>query len=278
MKGTILTALLLCSALMAMEPFRTISGFSQPESVLFDSVQNRYYVSNVNGVPNEKDGNGFISIMSSDSIETVQWITGLNAPKGMGLTGDRLFVADIDELVEISVHTGKIVTRYRGKGAQFLNDVTVSDNGDVFVSDMLGNAIYRLHEGKFQIWLEDISLPNGLCFQKRRLIVATWGTGLQPTFETETPGTVLSVNCKTKEVSPAVQDTQIGNLDGIVAVGKRRYIATDYMAGKVLEITSEKSSEIITVPHGSADLWYNSADKLLLIPSMAEGTVMIFSL
>ena len=41
-----------------------LEGLSNPESVIYDKKLNHLYISNVNGSPVEKDGNGFISIIS----------------------------------------------------------------------------------------------------------------------------------------------------------------------------------------------------------------------
>src|SRR6185503_17852593 len=91
----------------------TIAGFSTPESVLHDSVQDIYLVSNINGSPTAKDNNGFISRVRPDgAIENLNFIEGgragvtLNAPKGLAVTGDTLWVADIDVVRAFNARTG----------------------------------------------------------------------------------------------------------------------------------------------------------------------------
>ena len=60
-----------------------LEGFKNPESTLVSRVGDHIYVSNVNGAPTEKDGNGFISKISPDGkMIKADWATGLNAPKG----------------------------------------------------------------------------------------------------------------------------------------------------------------------------------------------------
>ena len=77
-----------------------LQGFSNPESVIYDAQLNHFYVSNVNGAPNEKAGNGFISIVSFDGrMIQEKWMIGLNAPKGLAIHNRTLYVADIDELL-----------------------------------------------------------------------------------------------------------------------------------------------------------------------------------
>ena len=90
-----------------------------PESVTYDTQRNVLYVSNINGKPLEKDGNGFISIVKPDGIiENLKWVTGLNAPKGSALDGKNLYVTDIDELVQIDIETGKILKKYPAADVQ----------------------------------------------------------------------------------------------------------------------------------------------------------------
>src|SRR6266446_761191 len=91
----------------------TVAGFSTPESVLHDSAQDIYFVSNINGSPTAKDNNGFISRVRPDgAIENLKFIEGghggvtLDAPKGLAIRGDTLWVADIDVVRSFDAKTG----------------------------------------------------------------------------------------------------------------------------------------------------------------------------
>jgi len=58
-----------------------------PESVLLDEGRNILYISNINGQPTDKDGNGFISKVTLDGkIENLKWVEGFDAPKVLGRT------------------------------------------------------------------------------------------------------------------------------------------------------------------------------------------------
>jgi len=65
--------------------WETPNDLKNPESVAFAPKQNVLFVSNVNGKPTLKDQNGFISKVSpsNGSIIELNWVTGLNAPKGI---------------------------------------------------------------------------------------------------------------------------------------------------------------------------------------------------
>jgi hypothetical protein len=115
-----------------------------PESVCFDPSSQSLFVSNINGLPTDKDGNGFISLLSTaGEITELRWVTGLNAPKGMGIFGEKLYVTDIDRVVVISIKSKTIEKFYEFPEAKFLNDIAMDIIGTVYVSDMMSTRIYR---------------------------------------------------------------------------------------------------------------------------------------
>ena len=86
------------SAQSLTKVWTTTAGLKTPESVLFDVQSNKIYVSNIDGEPSTKDGNGFISVLDMDGkMHNLKWVTGLNAPKGQAIYEGNLYVADIDE-------------------------------------------------------------------------------------------------------------------------------------------------------------------------------------
>src|SRR5262245_1011797 len=120
----------------------TIVGFQAPESVLYDEADDIYLVSNINGNPTDKDDNGFISKVGPDgTVQMLKWIDGasesvtLNAPKGLAIHADTLFVADIDSVRAFSRTTGAPLGARGVKGASLLNDVSVGSDGVLYVTD-----------------------------------------------------------------------------------------------------------------------------------------------
>src|SRR6056297_1211635 len=93
--------------------WETSTEMKTPESVLYDSERDLIYVANINENPSEKDGNGFISVLNPDgSVKVFKWVENLSAPKGMAIFDGRLYVADIDQLVEIDIENSKILNKY----------------------------------------------------------------------------------------------------------------------------------------------------------------------
>lgn len=118
-------------------------GMNVPESVKYDAELDVFYVSNINGNPSQKDGNGFIAIVRADSTGVSRMLVEggkngvtLNAPKGMALRGDTLFVADIDMLRMFNRRTGAAVgaVSLRDRNATFLNDVVAGPDG-IYITD-----------------------------------------------------------------------------------------------------------------------------------------------
>ncbi|MCK5432236.1 MAG: hypothetical protein KAJ03_05795, partial [Gammaproteobacteria bacterium] len=90
-----------------------MSGFNNPESVVYHESTDTLFVSSVNGSPVEKDGNGYISkVLLDGTMLSRQWIIGLNAPKGLAIHDNTLYVSDIDTLLEIDIPSGTITNTY----------------------------------------------------------------------------------------------------------------------------------------------------------------------
>ena len=195
------------------------STFKNPESAYFYPKTKHIYVSNVAGSPVAKDNDGWISKLDKDGkVIAPKWIMGLHAPKGLRANGDNLYVSDIDSLVIISIKQGKILKKIKVKGAKFLNDVAIDDKGNVYVSDMFTNKVHIYRNGKVKTFLNYKQLlkssPNGLLVDANKLLVATWGKGLnKKDFSTKEAGRIISYDLKTKKL--LTQTAPIGSLDGL---------------------------------------------------------------
>jgi hypothetical protein len=128
-----------------------VEGLSTPESALHDEAADIYLVSNINGSPSTADDNGFISSISPNGeMIALKWIDGasddlvLNAPKGMGIFENTLYVADITAVRRFDRMTGDPLGDIEISEASFLNDIAVSGQGLVYVSDSRGGAIYEI--------------------------------------------------------------------------------------------------------------------------------------
>ena len=278
-----LTATLIAFSTAASAPklLWETKGLAQPESVVEDPATGVIYVSNINGAVMQKDGNGFISRLTADGkMLERQWVKGLNSPTGLALHDRTLYAADVDQLIEINAASGEILKRYDAKGAVFLNDVVVDDDGTVYVSDTPLNTIWRLKDGSFEPWLANDALngPNGLLIQGKTLIVASLGK-VQSQGQKKELGTLLAVSLDDQKVSKVGKGELIGNLDGLQAIQPGVYLVTDWAQGALYRVDAKgKVDELIDLNQGSADLSYLPGKKMLLIPMMLDNSLVAYRL
>lgn len=256
----------------------TLGGFSHPESVELDIPQQILYVSNVNGGPLDKDGNGFISKVSkSGKLLQLKWIEGLNAPKGMVMRGHTLYVSDIDKLVEIDTLAGKITAQYPAEGAVFLNDTAVDAAGNVYVSDIAKRKIWQLKDGKMSVWYEkdDLMHPNGLrVIYGNKLLVAGWGWDMQDDGSTKKPGNLVTIDLATKELKNLGSGEGVGNLDGLERDAHGNFLVTDFMAGGLHRVHKDGSHELLMdLNAGSADLDVIGKGHKAIVPVMMDDNI-----
>ncbi len=249
--------------------WETSKSMLTSESVCFDSERNVIYVSNINGQPLEKNEQGFISKLSPEGEVLVEkWVEGLNAPKGMGVFGNKLYVTDIDQVVEIDIAKGEIVLRHPAEGSQFLNDISIDKSGNVYVSDMAANKIYRISEGTVDMWLESelFDNPNGLFIEGGSLLIGITDS-------------VLKADLQTKELTVFIQNT--GGIDGIVPDGNGNYLISDWQGNiHLINANKEKLKLLDTTPDSinAADIDYVIPKKMLLVPTFFDNRVMAYKL
>jgi len=237
------------------------------ESVCFNPAENLLYVSCINGQPLEKNGQGFIAKVDPDgNIVDLKWIEGLDAPKGMGIFEGKLYVTDIDQLVEIDIADGAIVNRFPAEGAQFLNDISIDAAGNVYVSDMTTNKIHRLSAGNFEVWLESemLDTPNGLFVENDFLLIGM-------------AGSVLKAGLQDAALSVYIENT--GGIDGLEADGNGNYIISDWTGNvHLIHPGKEKIKLLDTTPvkQNAADIEFIIEKNMLLVPTFFDNRVTAY--
>jgi sugar lactone lactonase YvrE len=252
----------------AVQLWATDSVMKTPESVLFDKSRNIIYVANINGMPTDKDKNGFISKLTPDGkVETLEWVKGLDAPKGMGIYENKLYVTDISKIVEIDIAKGKVAKTYDVKGAQFLNDITVDSAGTVYFTDYGTSKIYTLIKGKLAVWLDSgLTKPNGLLIESDRLLLAD-GNDFK------------AIDLKTKAITTISSGVNAG--DGIANFGKlNHYVVSDWNGtvfliepnGSMNTVIDTKADKI-----NSADIDFITESGTLLVPTFFNNRVVAYT-
>jgi DNA-binding beta-propeller fold protein YncE len=277
--STVFVTFAAMSAAQAGEVWRA-GGFEQPESALVDTANNRIVVSNIVGNPGDVDGNGYLSLLSMDGkVIARHWVDGMDAPKGMAIANGKLYAADITKVRVVDLASGKLVSTIEVPGAVFLNDMTQDSAGNVYVSDMLADSIYRIDGDRPELFVKDALLasPNGVFADGGRLIVASWGKGINKTdFSTAEPGGLLSIDLATKTITPLPGAQKFADLDGVIAIGDTIY-ATAYMTGTLYSYHDGGTPQVVaTFKPGSADI--GTDGKRILVPLMGEGEIAALSL
>lgn len=160
-------------------------GFSAPEGVAYGD--GKIFISNVAGQGTDKDGEGWISVLSTDGeIINNKLVTGLDAPKGMAIRENNLFVADIDRVHIIDHRTGDLLKTLPVADAKFLNDVTNFQN-EIYVSDSATGKIHVVQDNQVDVLLEDDRFAgiNGLTGLPDRLMIATMEAGSLFSYDSE---------------------------------------------------------------------------------------------
>jgi outer membrane protein assembly factor BamB len=254
----------------------TVTDMRTPESAYLDEGSGYLYVSQIDGQPGDKDGKGRISKLGLDgSVITADWVTGLNAPKGLRSFGGTLWCADIDEVLGIDINSGKITSRIHIDGAKFLNDVAAGADGTIYISDTMTSKIHTVKDGKAAVFAEgeQLEYPNGLFVEGERLIVGGWGKP-EADFTTKVPGHLYSLDLKTKKKT-LITKQPLGNIDGLEQDARGGYVAGDYMAGKLYQVSGSGESRVVRqFKPGLADFSFLYAQgDILIAPHMNENTV-----
>lgn len=241
------------------------------ESVLYDPSQKLLFVACINGAPAEKNGLGYISLLNpGGTINTLHWVTGLNAPKGMGIYGDLLYVTDIDQLVIIDIRQADISERIDIEGASFLNDLSIGSDGRVYFSDSETGYIWIFSDGEAKPWItEGLEGPNGLFVEESRVLLTSSGSS------------DLKVIDRATGVFKTVTD-EIGQGDGVEFTGMDGYYLTSDWTGEVFLIFPDYSKVSLLKTSGqeinSADIGFNRADKIVYVPTFFDNRVVAYKL
>ena len=265
----LITLCALCTAANAQlsQSWITEAKLEVPESVKYYEEGQCIFVSNIVGSPANKDGVGFISKLSlKGEVIHLKWIEGLDAPKGMAINDGVLYVSNINELVIIDIEQAKIVKRIPHVEASFLNDVTITHNNEVLVSDSGNACIYVLKDSKLEVWLQSEAIKgvNGLFAEEDYVLVGTNNRILK-----------VEVASKTHEVF--VETT--GQVDGIESDGKGGYYYS-YWEGEMYYFKpSHDPVKLLDTQADniqSADIAYNPHTGEVLVPTFFANQVVAY--
>lgn len=238
-----------------------------PESVLFDAKDKLLFVSLIDGVYNAKDGKGEIAKVGLDGkIIDANWVTGLNAPKGLGRYKNELFVADLDELVIIDIKAGKIIKKIPVEGAKFLNDITVSSSGEVYISDSETGKVHLVKKGIVTTVVSGLKRPNGLLIKGKKLYILSSGELFEANAEGKTRLIASGLDAGTdgiEEIKPGI--FLVSSWSGVIYIVKENTPNQQLLDTRELKINT-------------ADIGYDPAKKIVYVPTFYKNHVVAYQL
>lgn len=273
-----------------------ITGFREPESVRYDPDQDVFFVSNMFGLGSLKDGNGFISKVSAANPEDARPLVQggkngavLDAPKGMALHGDTLWVADIDKVRAFSKTTGQplFTVDFTALNATFLNDVAVAPDGNIYITDtsilfnpdgstshpavdkifVIRNVSRRM--GTVADQGDRFGRPNGIAWDAThsRFLVVSFGA---PTVLSWTPGALKP---------PTTVATGAGQFDGVVALPDGRALVSSWADSSLFVLDGDSLTRVVAggLPT-PADLHVDRRTNTIAIPLSSQNEVVFYTM
>lgn len=266
---SVLFAVAHAQAAKQLESLWQLDDLPTPESVLYvaDKKVPYLFVSLIDGQGDVVDGKGGIAKLTTDgNLIDKNWISGLNAPKGMALHDNYLYVADITELVIIDIKKQKVIKKIPVADSVFLNDVTVNSSGVVFVSDTRTNKIHRYLDGKIELYLDKVTSANGLKALGSTLVV---GAGQE----------LLLVDADKNRV--VIAKGFESGIDGIEMVARGDFIVSCWV-GLVYYVHSDGRLELLIDSReqkiNTADIGFDPNTQQLFVPNFFKNSVTAYQL
>ena len=224
------------------------------------------YVSNLDGSdPWKADGKGSIAKVGLDGkIIAAEWVSGMNAPKGMGLYNGKLYAADLGNIAVINIASGKIEKNIPIQGATGLNDISIDPNGVIYVTEYLAKKLYKVANEKAELIAENLTQPNGVLFHNNELFLLD-GTGM------------FKVNADKSMAK--ITDGMEGGLDGIENIEGNNFIVSCW-EGALWQVNTDGTKHLLMdtrkEKRSTADIGFDPATKTVYVPTFFRNTVVAY--
>lgn len=273
---------------------RTVIGFQGPESVRYDHEQDVFFVSNIAGFGSNKDGVGYITrVLAADVSRPEMFVEGgrrgatLNAPKGLTIQGDTLWVTDIDVVRGFHRRTGAPVATIdlAPHGAVLLNDIAAGPDGELRVTD---TGILMVYEGNIPVGGDrvfsigkghtvsvvaqgkDLLLPNGVAWD------STGGRWLLVAFH-RFVGDVATMQPGRDSTRDVIRRGR-GQLDGVEPLRNGGVLFSSWADSSVHVLRDGRDTRVIRAVPEPADIGLDTRRGRVLIPLAVIGHVQVWDL
>lgn len=262
----------------------TIKGFNHIESVASDGKY--IYAADIGKElnPTQKDGDGKIIKLDLKGIiiDSTFSKEKLDAPKGLAISNNILFIADVDRLIALDIKTGnKLYEIAFTDGVSFLNDIAVVDKTKLYISATDKEKIYQVNllSKSYSELIIDKPLKgiNGLFFDKKTNRLYVNGMG----FDNKPNGIVGFVNLSNNKFT---QLTSVeGLFDGIWLKDGKLYISNWVAFEKkgiiqIIDIKTNKVSQLNLKEFIAGPADFTIIKNQIVIPEMITGTIQFINL
>jgi hypothetical protein len=240
---------------------------NNPESVVFDSLRNRYLVSNWgDGAIVQIDSLGIQSYYSTELL-------GQYGIAGLYIFGDTLLAAAGNApnagIVGFNLETAEQVFHIAIPGIGLPNDITSVNDNIIYVTDYWGNRLYKITNHVPSVFMEQgLNSPNGMIYDQlhnRLLILSVMGPGAP----------ILGVSLEDSSLSTVVA-TGLSGTDGITMDGEGRVYVSEWTNDTIVRYDSTFAgpSELFSTGHyDPADIYYDRVNDLLVVPNFSSHTL-----
>lgn len=267
-----LTGLLALSTLKAQTPqlqklWETDANLRVPESVIVNPDHKFLYFSNIEGEVNAKDTKGSIGKMDPNGkVLNIDWLTGLNAPKGLAIYEGKIYVADVDELVVIDMKEAKVFERISIFDAKFLNDVTISKSGVIYVSDSRKGIINRVENKAESVFLTEVKGVNGLLAVDDNLYYLAAGA----LWKADKNKTLTKIADGMDESVDGLEQTRSGNFIVSCWNGIMYLVKPDGNKTVLLDTREQKLN--------TADIGFDASKNVIYVPTFYGNKIVAYKL
>ncbi len=193
-----------------------------PEGIAYDPATETFYLGSINKrkvLSRSKDGkirdftserqDGLWGVlgMKVDARRRVLWVNSAAGREEKEFNG-------YSGVFKYDLKTGKLIKKYLVDNKQQLhlfNDLAINSQGDIFITDSLGGAIYTISQSKDELeWFVapgQLLYPNGidLSNDERKIFVADWSKGIS----------IVNLAARSVAPLPHPQNVTLSGLDGL---------------------------------------------------------------
>lgn len=268
-----------------------LGDLHQPESVRYDAEQDVFFISNMVGFGSDKDASGYIIRVSAGDLTTASVFAEsgrngvvLDAPKGMAIHGDTLWICDIDKLRGLNRITGLPLATidFAPLGATLLNDVTIGGDGAIYITDTGilmtpkgvlhpgGDKVFKVRDGIPSVFAagEILGRPNGIAWDAdgERLVVASFDS-FRSELYTVSAGGERRLLAEGK-----------GRFDGVEPLGKGLFMVASWNDSSVRLLGNGRSARIADKISQPADIGFDTRRNRLAVPVGPLNQVQLWQL